>query len=124
MQEHRSSCATCRGAKLVETPPGAAWIVVADQAQESVARLIVAHAALHGEATALALNEKQKSIFIHIYPLVSLAEEALIACPNTGEKVTIDMAGCEVSEDESFGNVAPVICRHCGETHAWALKAA
>jgi hypothetical protein len=116
MHKHRSSFATSQGRwAKVETPPGAAWIVVADQAEESAARLIVAHAALNGEATALALAEKQMNILIQIFPLVNLNEDALIACPNTGRKVSIEMT-------TAFDNLAPVVCQHCGETHAWAVK--
>src|SRR5690349_7357173 len=102
MHTHRPAFATneCYWAK-VETPPGAAWIVVADSAEESAASLIVAHAALNGETTALALIEKQNNIFIQIYPLVNLREDALIACPNTGRKVSIEMT-------TTFDNLAPV----------------
>jgi hypothetical protein len=103
---------------VVETPPGAAWILVADRAQESVARLIVAHAALNGETTALVLTERQKNIFIQIYPLVSMTKDALIACPKTGRKEAIEITSVDASAE-----VAPVIC-HCGETHAWARRAA
>ena len=91
--------------------------MVADQAEESAARLIVSQAALNGEITALALIEKQNNIFIQIYPLVNMSEDKLIVCPNTGRTVSLDMTA-------TFDNLAPVVCQYCGETHAWAVKVA
>jgi hypothetical protein len=108
---------------VVETPPGAAWVVVADRTQESMARIILAHAALSGVKTALVLTEAQRNILIQVYPILSMAKAVRMACPDRGRRPAEGAITGEALTDEAkFRQMVPVVCRHCGHTHAWAVK--
>ena len=108
---------------VVETPPGAAWVVVADRTQESTARIILAHAALSGVKTALVLTEAQRNVFIQVYPILSMAKAVRMACPDRTRRAAEGaIAGEALTADEAkFRVMVPVVCPHCGDTHAWAV---
>ena len=61
---------------VVETSRDVDWVIVADHAQESMARLILARAVLTGVKTALALAESGRRSVISLYPVLSMAKAA------------------------------------------------
>jgi hypothetical protein len=106
---------------VVEMSQDVDWVIVADYEQEPVARIILARAALNGVKTALVLAKSKLRTLIRLYPVLSMESAAGFTCPLTRS------APSAVSDDTgntACGEIMPVICRQCGETHAWAKREA
>ena len=118
---HSITAATGGMSTLVEMSRDVDWVIVADYEQESVARTILARAALNGVKTALVLAESKCRTLIRLYPVLSMESAEGFTCPvsRSDQPAVSDDTG-----NPGCGEIMPVICRHCGETHAWAKKEA
>jgi hypothetical protein len=107
---------------VVETSRDVNWVIVADRTQEPAARMILARAVLNGVKTALVLSEDRRHCFIRLYPVLSMAIAVRIACPVSEESLSAALSSDEATGETRYAEIVPIVCRHCGETHAWARK--
>src|SRR5436853_5188168 len=111
---HSMTATTGGMSTVVEMSRDVDWVIVADYEQEPVARIILARAALNGVKTALVLAESKLRTLIRLYPVLSMESAAGFTCPLTRS------APSSMSDDTGntgCGEIMPVTCRQCGETH-------